>query len=239
MNYFAGLYPFEVALLILGALFFLVLVFAFAVLIVRGKPYGKLFAFFAIPIVMVGFPGIKSIEFSQSVVKIDKVTHDLQENPNDKNLRASLAKEVASVSERPLANPQSTVTVARAQVALGDNAAAEANLKKALAVAPQLPAALELKKRIDLDRNLAALTTQAEQNPHNAAIKARLANTVSEAAGIKAASPVTISNLARAQAVLGDQVKVRDNVDKTFRINPRLAPIQPEKRIRAITVPPR
>ncbi|MSN26127.1 MAG: hypothetical protein GJV46_09695 [Geobacter sp.] len=239
MKIFDGLYPFEMVLLVLGVLFFLVLLVAFALLVVRGKPFGKLFAFFVIPVAMVGFPGIKSIEFSNSVVKIEKATHELQANPTDKKLRESLDKELANVSARPLSNPQDSVTVARAQVALGNNAAAEENLKKALAVNPQLPEALELKKRIDLDTKLAELTSQAEQKPENAAVKSKLTNTVNEIVTFKTANPLTISNIARAQAVLGDQVKAQENVAKVLRINPKLAPIQLMNKPGISMVPPK
>jgi tetratricopeptide (TPR) repeat protein len=239
MKFFDGLYPYEIVMLVLGVLLFLVLIIAFVVLVMRGKAYSKLFAFFVIPIVMVGFPGIKSLEISESVVKIDTYTRAIQENPTDNNLRESLEKEVASVSGRPLVDPHVSVTIARAQIALGDNAAADGNVKKALKEAPQLPAALELKKRIELDRNLAALVSQVEQNPNDVAAKAKLTNTVSEVGHLKIANPVTISNLARAQAVLGDKVKAQANVDKALSINPNLAPaIQLKKQIKTITVPP-
>jgi tetratricopeptide (TPR) repeat protein len=222
MKFFDGLFPYEVVLLVLGVLLFLVLLLVFVVLVIRGKPYGKILMSFAIPIVMVGFPGIKSFEISESVVKIEKNTQALQQNPTDKNVRESLAKEVASVSARSLADPKASVTIARAQIALGDNTAAEANLKKALNAAPQLPAALELKKRIELDRNLVEFTSQVEQNPSNAAAKAKLENTVREAAPLKIANPETITNVARAQKVLGEQAKAQANVDRALTINPNL-----------------
>lgn len=238
MKFFDGLYPYEIVMLVLGVLLFLVLILAFVVLVMRGKPYGKLFAFFAIPVLMVGFPGVKSFEFSESVIKVEKYTRALQVNPTDKNLRESLAKEVASVSARPLVDPHVSVTIARAQIALGDNAAADGNVKKALKEAPQLPAALELKKRIELYRNLAALTSKVEQNPSDTAAKAKLATTVNEVAQLPMASPETMTNFARAQKVLGDRSKARVYVDKALTINPNLAPaIQLKKQIRTNTVP--
>lgn len=239
MKLFDGLYPYEIVLLALGVLLFLVLILAFVLLVMRGKPYGKILMSFAIPILMVGFPSVKSFEISESVIKVEKYTRALQENPTDKNLRESLAREVASVSPRPLADPHVSVTIARAQIALGDNTAAETKIEKVLKDAPQLPAALELKKRIELDRNLAALASQVEQNPNDAAAKAKLADTVSEVSHLKIANPETITNVARAHAVLGDKAKAQANVDKALTINPNLAPaIQLKKKIKAVTVPP-
>ena len=220
MNIFNGLNSFEVMLLILGVLFFLTLVLAFIVFVKRGRPFGKLFPFFAIPILMIGFPSIKSIEFSKDMIKIEKYTRALEQNPTDKNLRDALASRLASVSGRPSVNPNVATTIARAQIVLGDNAAAEANVQKALQAAPQLSAALELKKRIELDRNLATLTAQAQQDPNNVAVRAELQRTVTEATRQPIASPVTLINLAAAQVVIGDHAQARSNVDKALKIDP-------------------
>lgn len=224
MKFFDGLYPYEVVLLVLGVLLFLVLVLAFAVAVIRGKPYGKLFPFFILPILMIGFPGVKSIEISKSVVKIEKDTQELQQRPTDSKLRASLTKEVATLSARPVTDPQASVSIARAQFALGDTMAAKENLKKTLNVAPQMPAALELKERIELDRNLADLASQVEQNPRNDEARAQLAKTVVRVAPLKIANPETITNVARAQKVLGDHAEARANVDKALAIKPDLVP---------------
>src|SRR5437764_13466487 len=102
-------------------------------------PYGNLLMFFAIPLVMMGFPGIKSIELQQGVVKIDKLTHDLQQHPTDAAKRAELNQTVSQVSSRPVADPNAIASIARAQFALGDHKAAEANLKKVMQKAPELP----------------------------------------------------------------------------------------------------
>lgn len=239
MNLIPGLLPFEQVLLVMGVLFFLVLVAAFAVLISRGKPYGTLFPFFALPIVMVGYPGLKSIEFSRNVFKIETYTRELRENPTDNNKRASLARSVANVSSRPLADPQTSVTVADGQVALGETKAAEENLKKALTIDPELPAALNLKKRIDLDRNLAVLAALAEQKPDNADVKAKLSTTVGEIDNLKTANPQTLSNLARAYHALNNVALAQEIVEKVNKINQKNVSIKLGDKIKAIEAAPK
>jgi len=62
-----------------------------------------------------------------------------------------------------------------------------------------------------------------------------LAATVREVAPLKPASPETIANLARAQAVLGGQAQAKLNVDKALMIDPNSAPaIELKRRIHPI-----
>jgi tetratricopeptide (TPR) repeat protein len=235
-----GLYAYEVVMMVLGVLLFLALVFAFVVLVMRGKSYAKLLAFFAVPVVMVGFPGLKSFEFSEGAVKVEKLTRALEENPTDKNVRKSLEQEVADVSARPSTDPQVAVSVARAHIALGDDTAAQAKISKALKEAPKLRPALELRKRIELDRNLVALTSQVKQNPDDTAAQARLEETAAKVAQLPIASPGALTRLARAQEALGEQAKAEANVNKALRIDPNLAPaIKLREQMETITVPPR
>lgn len=236
MKFFDGLYLYEIVLLVLGALLFLALIIAFMTLVIRGEPFAKLLLFFALPILMIGFPGIKSIEIREGLIKIELKLQYLLQNPTDSTSRISLVNELANLSSRPFSNPRSLVTIANAQIALGDNTAAETNVKKALNVSPQLPAALELKKRIELDSKLAELTTQVEKSPNDIAAKTQLAKTVNEIAPLNIVNPAAITNVARAQRILGDQVNAQANIDKALAIKPDFAPaIQLGERMRSAT----
>src|SRR5581483_8557773 len=152
MNIFDGLYGYEVILLILGALFFIVLMVVFVILIAQKRPYGKLMMSFTFPLVMMGFPSIKSIQYKDGVISIDKMTHDLQQNPTDTKKREELRRTLADVVTRPAADPAAIASIANAQFALGDHRAAEASLQKAIGKAPDLPRVVELKKKLELER---------------------------------------------------------------------------------------
>ena len=224
MSALDGLYLYEIVLLVLGIVLFLVLTVAFLILITKRRSYSKLLAFFAIPIVMIGFPSIKSFEVSASVLKIEKETSALEEDPTDESVRASLEQEVASVSSRPITASQASVTIARAQIALGNDAAAKERVENTLKEDPHLPAAIDLKKRIELHEEVDSLTSQVEQDPGDTAARARLTSAVREAARLPIASPERMTNLARAQRVLGDSAKARENVERALRIDPNLRP---------------
>ncbi len=224
MKFFDGLYSYEFVLLVLGVTLFIALLILLLVLAAKGRPFAKLLGFFVIPIVMIGFPSIKSIEFSKGVIKVEKDTHDLQHDPTNKTLRDALANEVASLSPRPSTDPAVITTIARAQIALGRHEEAQANVNKALQLAPQHPQALEVQQRLELDNKLADLATKVEQQPDNSAAREELRKTLAKVSSRPIASPVTITNVARAQVAIGDQTQARTNVEKALKINPNLAP---------------
>jgi len=211
-------------MLVAGTLLFVVTLLLLIILAMKGKEIGKLFLFFALSIVMIGFPAYKTIEISKDGVKLEKDTQLLLSNPTDKALRESISNEVAKLSARPYQDPKMLTSIARAQIALGDNDVAEQNINKALQMAPRNAEAINLQKRLELDRNLEGLVTRVEQNPSDVAAKGQLSQVVSEASKMQIASPVTIVNLARAHAALGNQAQAIEHADKALRINPNLAP---------------
>jgi len=220
MSFLSELHPYEVVILAGGCLIFAVALLLFVILVITGK----LSLPFAIAIVMIGFPSYTKIEISKSGVTLEKNVHELLRNPTNNALRENITIEVAKLSARPLQDPKLLTTVAQAQIALGDNAAAEANVNKVLQVALQMQQAVDLKKRIELDRNLEQLTAQVEANPNDQAARTQLGNVVSNATGMQIASPVTITNVARAHAALGNQAQARENVNTVLKISPNFQP---------------
>jgi Tfp pilus assembly protein PilF len=107
---------------------------------------------------------------------------------------------------------------------LQQNSCSLAETSRALQIAPRNAEVLDVQKRLELDRTLEQLTTRVERNPNDHAAKAQLEQVVSEANKLQLASPITITNLARAHAVLGNQAQATENVDKALQINPNLAP---------------
>jgi tetratricopeptide (TPR) repeat protein len=223
MSLFDGLYPYEVVLLILGALFFLLLAVLLVLLVVRGKSYIGMLAFFAIPIAMIGYPSIQKITFQNGAVTIDKTTEQLQAAPTDATVRSNLESQVAGLASRPTANPAALTSIARAQFALGHRAEAETNLQKALQTSPALPQAVALKQRMDTDSALTTLTAQLAQHPNDAATKQKLADTVAEAAPLKIANPGFLAHLSIAHGALGDKAKAQSFAATALKIKPDLA----------------
>src|SRR5262245_60678264 len=124
MRFFEGLYSYEIVLLALGTLMFLMLLFAFVYSLIKKQALGRLFGFFLFPIVMIGFPVVSSIKLMNNLIEITKATRELEQRPTDKSAREDLVTAVQSVAARPLSNPETLTTIAHAQVALGNDAGA-------------------------------------------------------------------------------------------------------------------
>lgn len=224
MSFFNGLYPYEILMLVAGCLFFLVLLVALIVFVMRNKSITALLPFFVLTIVMIGFPSYQSIQITKDGVTLQKDVDQLKANPTDTALRETVSTQVAKLSARPIQNAGLVTTIASAQVALGDTQSAQTNLEKALALSPQLPAALDLKKRLEIDSNLQKLTSAVEQNPNDQAAKDQLSTVVSQAGSMQIASPVTMTNLAKAHVLLGNPAQAKVIVDKALKIDPKFAP---------------
>jgi cytochrome c-type biogenesis protein CcmH/NrfG len=221
MKLFDGLYLYEIVLLALGVVFFVVLLIAFLRLVFQGKPFGALLMFFGISVVMIGYPSIKAIEIGKDTIKIEKYTQELKENPTNSAVRAELAKVTTRVAARPFSSAQRVVAVASAQFALGGESAAIESLAKARKLDPAAPAVLELQKRIEIVRNLDRLASDAEKRPNDPGVKAELTRTLAEATQLKFANPKSIAVLAKAQAVVGHEKQALENAEKALAIDPK------------------
>lgn len=202
MSLFDGLYLYEIVLLICGVLLFLALLAALLRKVFTNQEYKGLLAFFALPIVMIGFPAISSVKVGEGVVEIDKQTTALLSKPQDQQTRANLQSQVSQIEARPFKNPTVLATLARAQFALGDESKAESNLNTALAAAPTLAPAVELKNKIELTKNLKAQTAAAESHPDDPKAREELRSTFTKLNQLQVANPKVIESMAKAQVVL-------------------------------------
>jgi len=217
-----GLYGFEIVLGALGVLLFVVLIPMLLRQILRDKPYGGLLAFFALPVAMIGFPGLKSIQFKDGVISLEKDAHQLQEDPTNKELREKVARQVSEINTRAPKDPETKTKVAQAQFELGDHAAAEAAVDEALKERPQLPGAVKLKQRIVLDRKLSELSATVTQNPTNQQAKKQLEEMTHDVAQQPIASPEMLANIAASEAAVGHTKEAEAFNKKALAINPNL-----------------
>ena len=220
MSFFNGLYPYEILLMVLGCVLFLVLLFAFVGMMVKGKAYAGLLPFFVLSIVMIGYPSIQSFKYKDGEIEVDKQTQQLLKDPTNRQVRQSLETEVSVLSKRPAQRAETAVTLAKAQFALGKQQEAESNLQKALQASPGLPAAQALKQKIELTNKMRALTSHVEASPEDTAAKAELENTVTQVNKIGVANPETLTEMANAYKVLGKHDQALVTVDKALAINP-------------------
>ncbi len=152
MQLFEGLLFYEIVLLVLGVLLFLVTLFALVYSIIKKRDLKALALFFVISIIMIGYPSIQKIKFDNGVVEVEKRTQELAQNPADITAKKELQKSLIDIVDRPTSNPTTLVKFAEAQVAVGDTTNAEKNLNLAMKENPDLPQAKRLKSNIYMKR---------------------------------------------------------------------------------------
>jgi tetratricopeptide (TPR) repeat protein len=222
MSYLDGLYPYEVAMLAGGVLLFLVVLILLVISAVTGKPFAKLFIFFGIAIVMIGFPSYSKIEISKDGIELEKNTDELRQNPTNQQLRNKVSAGVTGLSARNFSDPKMLSSLAEGQIALGENSKAQENITKALRTAPHDSVALDLQKRLQLESDLVQFTTKVRNNSNDDDAKAKLSQIVTELGKTPVASPVTNLNLAYAHSALGNQSQAAELAKKAIQINPDL-----------------
>jgi len=202
MKFFDGLYSYEIVILVLGVCLFLAALLKF---IKEKKPNAGLIAFFLISVGMIGYPSWQSLEYKDGVISIQKQVHDLQADPGNPTLRASLQQDVNKLEARPSNTPEANLAVAQAHFALGNDAVAKQKLATVLQTAPDSEGAQELNKRIELSNKLTALTQKVESAPTDTAAKAQLNQAITQAQQVKFANPNTLRTVNKAQSILRAQ----------------------------------
>lgn len=135
---FTGLSALELVLMGMGVVIFLALVFLLVWSVMKSRPITSFLPFFLIPIIMVGYPSITAIRFSEGVLEINKIAQQVDEHPADTAAATALKAAVAQMtaSDRLYQSSSALAAVAKAQAALGKYDSASLYLKKAAALDP-------------------------------------------------------------------------------------------------------
>jgi len=220
MPLFDGLHLYEVALAVAGVLLFLVLLLLLARQVWTQRPYGGLLVFFALPVIMIGWPSIQKVKIGADFISLEKDLATLQQNPKDATIRKNVAEQVKKLTSRPISNTDIVATIAKAQFELGDQTASEATVDKALAVAPHAAGLLEVKKRIQLNERLKDLTTIVEKNPANIEAKSELQAASGLAPAVSTANPEFLNTAAAAALPIGHTSEAVALNSKALEIDP-------------------
>lgn len=119
MNIFDGLYGYEKLMLICGFVLFVFALAAITVMIVQRRDFKAVFVLFVVAIVLMGFPGIQSIKFSDHLVEIDR----LNAQPTaelDAQQKQQYEHALAEVEQRTTDNPRLQAKVANGYRAIGE-----------------------------------------------------------------------------------------------------------------------
>jgi len=131
MDFFEGLLSYEIALLVMGVLFFAVLLFLLIYLVINKRSYKGIIALFLFPVIMVGFPGIQKIRFDNGIVEIDRLTRAIEKNPANAEAKKTLELKLSELKGREISTVKNRII-----------------MEKAARVADNVPMAVRDKKRI-------------------------------------------------------------------------------------------
>jgi hypothetical protein len=120
MQLFEGLQSYEIVLMIMGAVFFLILACLLIYLVLNKRSYKILLPSFIIPIIMVGFPGIQKITFDEGMVEIEKQTKVVNNNPTDAEAKTKLTAMLKTMEIRSISQPANLRIMDNAYVAIGE-----------------------------------------------------------------------------------------------------------------------
>jgi tetratricopeptide (TPR) repeat protein len=218
-----GLYVYEFAMLLLGIAFFVVLLVAFVYQFMHKKSNKGLLPFFALSIVMMGYPSIRSVQYKDGILTVEKTTHELEKDPTNAALRNQLEQKITEVATRPAASDSAAVTLAKAQYTLGHEEAAAREVRRALQLDPRSTEAIKLQQQMQTVQKIDHLASHLNQNPGDRAARAELERNLAAVTARPVASPEILAKVARAQAALGQREQAQANVDKAVKINPNSA----------------
>src|SRR6266852_6736334 len=103
---FDGFYLFEWVLMVLGVILFVVLVIAFFYKLLHNRSVGVLLGFFMVPIAMIGYPSLQSIQINDGKVSLEKKTEAVLSNPADTTARKELQQQVEKLGGRRFSDPK-------------------------------------------------------------------------------------------------------------------------------------
>lgn len=141
---FDGLLLYEITLIFLGVLLFVILCIGLMVYILKKEPVKNLLFFFLIPIVMIGFPGINQISISNDKIELTKNQQKLIDNPNDSIAREKV-EQITEKLENRASSPQDLVQISTSNLLLGNSEKAISLADKALVSDGENMAAREIK----------------------------------------------------------------------------------------------
>lgn len=159
MKFLDGLLPYEIVLLGLGVLLFLVLLVLLIYSVVSKRPTTSVTALFVLPVLMIGFPSIQSFKFSGMEVDVVKTAENASKNPNDPTAQKAFETAADKLDTRRITDPELTKTItdarlkiAEAQISAGQQDKAIANVNSALQLNPHAEMALQLKQKLRIER---------------------------------------------------------------------------------------
>jgi hypothetical protein len=119
MNVFDGLYGYEKLMLVCGLILFVFALAAITVMIVQRRDFKMAMGLIVFAIVLMGFPGIQAVKFSQDTVELDRIRTQPQA-PTDPAQKQQAQQALSNLEQRSAGNPQLQAQVSDGYRAIGE-----------------------------------------------------------------------------------------------------------------------
>ena len=159
---FDGLLLYEITLLILGVILFLILSIGLLYYILKKEQIAKLLFFFFIPIVMIGYPSITQISISKDKIELTKLQNQVIDNPGD-SVAVKKMEQITEKLERRASSTEDLVQVGTSNLLLGNNEKAENLADKAITKDNTSTAAHDIKRLAKLQESMKAKPVLQEE----------------------------------------------------------------------------
>lgn len=116
---FDGLFGYERLMLICGFVLFVFALAAITLMIVQRRDFKAAMLLLVFAVVLMGFPGIAAIKFSQGMVEIDRLREQAAP-PTDPQQKQQYEQTLAKLEQRAAGNPQLQAEVADGYRAIGE-----------------------------------------------------------------------------------------------------------------------
>lgn len=121
MHLFEGLLSYEIVLLALGMLLFLVLLFLLIFCVITKRSYVGILPLFLVCIIMLGFPSIQKIKFDNGVLEIEKLTKKVEQNPRNIEAKRELETKLKQIEGKEISTPSTLRILEKAYTVVGDS----------------------------------------------------------------------------------------------------------------------
>jgi len=119
MNIFDGLYGYEKLMLLCGLILFVFALAAITVMIVQRRDFKVAMGLIVFAIVLMGFPGIQAVKFSQDTLELTRIRRQL-EAPADPAQKQQAEQLLGNLEQRAAGNPQLQAQVSDGYRAIGE-----------------------------------------------------------------------------------------------------------------------
>ncbi|WP_299551351.1 hypothetical protein [Seonamhaeicola sp.] len=117
---FENLFLYEIILLFLGVIFFLLLCAMLYRNYTSDKPFTGLLKFFLLPIIMIAYPSIKSVQIGDWKLEMERAKVAVSSNPED-NLAIKQLTEITEKLQKRAKTPEDILSIGQAKFLLGDS----------------------------------------------------------------------------------------------------------------------